>query len=208
MRSLLQKTLVMAVAAPAMLLTMAAPPSVAAPGDPVASNLALASAGATVSSSGDETPGSHGTALATDGDPATRWSSNTANDANITVKLAAPTAIDHVTIRWEAACAAKYRLQVSTDGITFIDATDVISPTCATVDTQKLYPALPATPYQYVRMQGLDRTAIGGIKYGISMFEFEVWDGPEATAPVPAEGINLIPLPVNLATPDEAPFTL
>ncbi|WP_449374795.1 hypothetical protein [Arthrobacter psychrolactophilus] len=74
MHSLLKKTLAMAVVAPAMLLTMAAPPSVAAPGDPAARNVALASAGATVTSSGDETPGRNGTALANDGDPATRWS--------------------------------------------------------------------------------------------------------------------------------------
>lgn len=213
MHSLLKKTLAMVVVAPAMLLTMAAPPSVAAPGDPVASNVAarnvaLASAGATFTSSGDETPGRNGTALANDGDPATRWSSNAANNAQITLKLAAPTVIDHVTIKWETACAAKYKLQVSTDGITFVDATDIISPTCAADDTQKLYAALASTPYQYIRMQGIDRTAIGGIKYGMSMWEFEVWDGPEAAAPVPAEGVNLIPLPVNLATPDKAPFTL
>ncbi len=63
MRSLVKKTLAMAVVAPAMLLAMAAPPSVAAPGDPVPSNavarnVALATAGGTVTSSGDETPGS------------------------------------------------------------------------------------------------------------------------------------------------------
>ncbi|WP_449374723.1 hypothetical protein [Arthrobacter psychrolactophilus] len=93
--------------------------------------------------------------------------------------------MDHVTIKWETACAAKYKLQVSTDGITFVDATDVVSPTCAADDTQKLYAALASTPYQYIRMQGIDRTPIGGIKYGMSMWEFEVWDQRKPRHPYP-----------------------
>lgn len=179
-------------------------------------NVALASAGASVTASGQEVPSQWGPALVIDGDSdaskpksqQSRWSSNTADDAHITVKLAAPTVIDHVTIGWETACAAKYKLQVSTDGITFVDATDAIAPTCDARDTQKLNPALASNEYQYVRMQGIDRTPIGGVKYGMSMWEFEVWDGPEATTTAPAESINLIPLPVNLEAPDEAPFTL
>ncbi|MEO6531111.1 MAG: hypothetical protein ABIN10_11535, partial [Specibacter sp.] len=78
----------MAVVTPALLLTMAAPPVVAAPGDPVSTNLALASAGATVTSSGDESTSSNGTDLAIDGSATTRWSSNHSNDAQLTVKLA------------------------------------------------------------------------------------------------------------------------
>ncbi|MFB9164549.1 family 20 glycosylhydrolase [Arthrobacter psychrochitiniphilus] len=182
-----------------------------------AQNIALASAGATVSASGQEVAGQWGPALVIDGDTdstkpnaqQSRWSSNTADSANITVKLAAPTVIDHVAIVWEKACAAKYKLQVSTDGITFVDATDVIAPTCNTRDVQKLKAGVAANAYQYVRMQGIERTLIGGQKYGISLWEFEVWDGEEVATPAPvSEPVNLIPLPVNMETPDEAPFKL
>ncbi|TNM51552.1 discoidin domain-containing protein, partial [Streptomyces sp. NP160] len=74
---------------------------------------------------------------------------------------------------WEKACAAKYKLQVSTDGITFVDATDVIAPTCNTRDVQKLKASVAANAYQYVRMQGIERTPINETKYGISLWEFE-----------------------------------
>lgn len=180
-------------------------------------NVALASAGGTVTASGQEMAGRWGPALVIDGDSdsskpsaqQSRWSSNTADNANITVKLAAPTVIDHVSLQWEAACAAKYKLQVSTNGTDFVDATGVIAPTCSTRDTQKLNPDIAGNPYQYVRMQGIDRTPIGGKKYGMSLWEFEVWDGPETTTPTaPAAPIDLIPLPVNMETPDEDPFTL
>ncbi len=179
-------------------------------------NVALASAGATVSASGQEVAGQWGPALAIDGDTdaskpgpqQSRWSSNTADDASITVKLAAPTVIDHVSIVWETACAAKYKLQVSTDGANFIDATGLIAPACDSRDTQKPNAATAGNEYQYVRMQGLDRTPIGGTKYGMSLWEFEVWDGPEPEAAAPVEGVNLVPRPVNMETPDEAPFRL
>ncbi|MDJ0314533.1 family 20 glycosylhydrolase [Arthrobacter sp. H35-D1] len=182
-----------------------------------AKNIALASAGAAVTASGQEVANQWGPALVIDGDTdgtkpnaqQSRWSSNTADDANITVKLAAPTVIDHVAIVWEKACVAKYKLQVSNDGTTFVDATGEIAPTCDTRDVQKLNADVAGNEYQYVRMQGIERTPIGGTKYGISMWEFEVWDGEEATTPAPvSEPLSLIPLPVNLETPDEAPFKL
>ncbi|MDD0859024.1 discoidin domain-containing protein [Arthrobacter alpinus] len=162
---------------------MAAPPVTAAPVSPaaanaVSTNLALASAGATVTSSGNESESSHGSESATDGDATTRWSSNYSDTAALTVKLAKPVAIEKVVIKWEAACAAKYKLQVSTDGTTFVDATDVISrPSCSpeSPDTQTIKSELANNLYQYVRMQGVDRTLIGGTKWGISLFELEVW---------------------------------
>lgn len=214
--SLWKKSLALAVVAPAMLLTMMANPGSAAPDQPPSENVALAAAGGSVSASGQEVAGQWGPDLAIDGNSdstrpsaqQSRWSSNTADNASITVKLAQPTVIDHVTIAWETACAARYKLQVSADGTTFVDATDIITPTCGTRDSQKLKAEVAATPYQYVRMQGIDRTPIGGIKYGISLWEFEVWTGAEPVPATPPAGINLIPLPVNMATPDKAPFVL
>ena len=143
-----KKTLAMAVVTPAMLLTMAAPPVLAAPGDPASANLALASAGATVTSSGDESATSNGPDLAIDGSGTTRWSSEHSDNAQLTVKLAKPAAIDKIVIKWEKACAAQYKLQVSTDGVAFVDATDVISRAdCApeTPDTQIVKSSLVGT---------------------------------------------------------------
>ncbi|GAB3797513.1 hypothetical protein GCM10028798_08870 [Humibacter antri] len=174
----------------------------------VGQNVALASAGATATASGQEVPDNFGPALAIDGDTSTRWSSNKADDAWITVELAKPTVIDHVVIDWQAACAAQYKLQVSNDGTNFTDATGVISPTCGTSDTEKLTKVSANTAYQYVRVQGIKRTAVGGVLYGISLFEFEVWNGPEPiVAPSTADGLT--PKPQNLTVHSgAAPFQL
>jgi hypothetical protein len=50
-----------------------------------------------------------------------RWSSNYSDSAWLQVQLAAPTVLDHVTLRWEAACAAQYKIQVSDDGAAWTD---------------------------------------------------------------------------------------
>ncbi|QGH68632.1 family 20 glycosylhydrolase [Pseudactinotalea sp. HY158] len=186
---------------------LTAPPAQAAPADE-GTNLALASAGAEVSASGTEvSDGRWSTDLATDGDRSTRWSGNTSDDAWIQVELASPAVVDHVTIYWEDACAAKYKLQVSDTGAegSWSDATDVIEPVCGTVDRQSL---TTTEPVSFVRMQTIERTPFGGVKYGVSLFEFEVWDGPEPT-PVTREA-SLVPLPayVDWAGEDAEPFRL
>ncbi|WP_460802627.1 family 20 glycosylhydrolase [Microbacterium sp. GXF6406] len=189
-------------------------PAVAAPDE--GENLALASAGATVEASGQEVPGQWGPELAIDGvrDPGTsgprqsRWSSNGADDANLTVRLAEPTVIDHIAIEWETACAAEYLIQVSADGETFVDATEVLSPVCGLRDVQTLTLVDPAVEYQFVRMQGVERTPINGNKYGISLWELEVWDGPEPEV-VPSPVNGLVPLPRSVEADAEAePFVL
>nr|WP_108870910.1 family 20 glycosylhydrolase [Tessaracoccus timonensis] len=161
-------------------------------------NLALASNGGTVTASGQETA-DWGPELAIDGDSSSRWSSNTADDASITVKLAKPAKIHHVRFLWEAACAAKYKLQVSVDGKDFVDASDVRQPSCGSPEEVTLNAATASSEWQYVRMQGIDRTPIQGTKWGISMFEFEVYgqlgDGP---VPTPKRPLSLVPLPAKV----------
>lgn len=174
-------------------------------------NVALASAGGTVTASGSEGNGSYGwtppkaidgITSGPSGQNTSRWSSNYADDAWIAVRLAQPTRIDHVAIYWETACAAEYRLQVSTDGTTWVDATATVRPTCGTKDTQTLgAQADPATAYQHVRMQTIKRTAIGGQYYGVSLWELEVWDGAE---PVPAPALPLVPKPLRVDQPQGA----
>lgn len=193
-----------------------AAPAAAASAPQPGVNVALASQGGEVTATGQEVAGQWGPALVIDGikNPGapspeqSRWSSNTSDDAAVTVKLAEPTVIDHIALEWEAACAAKYTLQVSTDGASFVDATDTITPTCGTRDVQRLTKADAATPYRYVRMQGIERTPIGGIKYGMSLWEFEVWNGAEPVVES-SRADSLVPLPQNVAaTEGAAPYAL
>ncbi|WP_164745221.1 family 20 glycosylhydrolase [Georgenia faecalis] len=174
-------------------------------------NVALATNGGEVTASGQELAGRWGPALAIDGvtsgtstDPqASRWSSNTADDAWIQVELDEPTGVHHVTLYWEAACARQYRLQTSTDGETWTDATGVVEPRCGTVDRQTLD---VEGPVSFVRMQGIDRTPIGGTEFGISLWELQVWDGPEVVLP---EALDIVPRPVSVDVDDDAdPFIL
>ncbi|MPV48664.1 family 20 glycosylhydrolase [Pseudactinotalea sp. HY160] len=170
---------------------LTAPPAQAEP--PAETNVALASEGGVVTASGQEKAGQWGPELVNDGDTSevagasgSRWSSNHSDDAWIQVELAEPTIVDHVTIYWEDACAAKYKLQTSTDGTSWTDATGEIEPTCGTVDDQVLD---TPEPVEFVRMQALDRTPIGGSKWGVSMWEFQVW--ADLSEPTPAEGQNI-----------------
>lgn len=178
-------------------------------------NVALASAGTTVSASGQEVAGQWGPDKVNDGvinvgaakADQSRWSSNTADDAQVTLTFSKPTKIHHVAIHWEVACAAAYHLEVSTDGTTFKRATDTIRPTCGTADgaardEQKLTKVSADAAYKAVRMQAEDRTPFGGVKYGVSLWEFEVWDGPQANTnpsqPAANTGLGLVPLPAEL----------
>ena len=178
-------------------------------------NVALASAGTTVSASGQEVAGQWGPDKVNDGvinvgaakADQSRWSSNTADDAQVTLTFSKPTKIHHVAIHWEVACAAAYHLEVSTDGTTFKRATDTIRPTCGTADgaardEQKLTKVSADAAYKAIRMQAEDRTPFGGVKYGVSLWEFEVWDGPQANTnpsqPAANTGLGLVPLPAEL----------
>ncbi len=172
-------------------------------------NVALASAGAMASASGQERA-DWGPENAVDGDESTRWSSNTSDDAWIQVELAEATMVDHVTILWEDACAARYKVQVSNDGTGWTDATEEISQAaaeCGQAVTHNLNAATADTAWKFVRMQGIERTPISGTLYGMSLFELQVWDGPE---PVAVDtGVNLVPLPQDVTVlEEEDPFVL
>lgn len=56
-------------------------------------------------------------------------------------------------------------------------------------------------------MQGLERTPIGGSKWGISLWEFQVWDGPEPQ-PTSRTFPGLVPLPQQVEELDADPFVL
>ncbi|WP_425608704.1 beta-N-acetylglucosaminidase domain-containing protein [Streptomyces albipurpureus] len=77
-------------------------------------DLALA-VGSSALSSGDETP-DFPAGAAIDADPQTRWSSPAEDGAWWQLQLASPTRVGQVVLHWQDAYAAKYRVQVSTDG--------------------------------------------------------------------------------------------
>ncbi|WP_433293665.1 glycoside hydrolase family 3 C-terminal domain-containing protein [Actinoplanes sp. CA-030573] len=104
---------------------------------------------------------------ATDGNDGTRWSSAFADPQWLQVDLGASQAISQVTLHWETARAATFKIQVSTDGNAWTDATAVL----AGVDGTQTVP-LTATG-RYVRMDGLTRAT----PYGYSLWEFQVFGG-------------------------------
>jgi hypothetical protein len=102
---------------------------------------------------------------AVDGDPGTRWSSQFADPQWLQVDLAGAASITQVVLRWEAAYATAYRVEVSPNGSTW---TGIYSTTNATGGTQTL--EVTGTG-RYVRMYGTTRHT----GYGYSLWEFEVY---------------------------------
>uniref|UniRef100_UPI0036F3747E discoidin domain-containing protein n=1 Tax=Salinispora arenicola TaxID=168697 RepID=UPI0036F3747E len=110
----------------------------------------------------DETP----PAAATDGDPGTRWSSEFADPQWLQVDLGDTATISQVTLRWEAAYASAFQIQVSA---TPSGPWQTIYQTAAgTGGTQDL--AVSGTG-RHVRVHGTAR----GTGWGYSLWEFEVY---------------------------------
>ncbi len=116
-----------------------------------------------------------GAANATDGVSSTRWSSAFADNQWWQVDLGSMQQVDRVQLNWEAAYAARYRIQTSTDGATFTTASDVTITTPGVKST-----TFTARNARYVRVQGVTRAT----KYGISFWDANVY-GPTGTTPPP-----------------------
>ncbi|MER6345832.1 discoidin domain-containing protein [Streptomyces sp. NPDC001595] len=119
---------------------------------------------------------------AVDGDLGTRWSSAFSDNQWLRVDLGAPTALDHVELRWEAAYAKAYRIELSTNGT---DWTTAYSTTTSTGGNESVPVSGTA---RYVRFQGVTR-ATG---YGYSLWEFQVY-GADGGGPVIPGGGDLGP---------------
>jgi hypothetical protein len=127
-------------------------------------NVANLAAGRAVGAS--STQFGYSAAAAVDSDRCTRWSSHWSDDQWIHVDLGSPQPVSRVLLRWEAAYARAYRVEVSGDGNTWrtVWSTDsgdggVDNDTFAT------------TTARYVRVTGV-RRATG---YGYSLYELEVY---------------------------------
>ncbi|MEU1437642.1 discoidin domain-containing protein [Streptomyces sp. NPDC005786] len=137
----------------------------------------LLSQGKSVTASSQE---HYGTAAsgAVDGDLGTRWSSAASDAQWLQVDLGSQVALSQVVLRWEAAYAKSYRIELSTDGTTWSTA---YSTTTGAGGTETV--AVSGTA-RYVRMQGVTR-ATG---YGYSLWEFQVYGGDSGGPALPGGG--------------------
>ncbi|MEV6328569.1 beta-N-acetylglucosaminidase domain-containing protein [Streptomyces sp. NPDC051909] len=126
----------------------------------------------TASSSGDETP-DFPAALATDGDPATRWSSPLEDGAWWQVELAEPARIGQVVLHWQDAHASRYRVQVSADGRVWRTAATVRDGRGGRESVR-----MDAADTRFLRVQGDARAT----EYGYSLWSVETYAVAEAPA--------------------------
>lgn len=106
---------------------------------------------------------------AVDGNQMTRWASREGSDPEwIYVDLGAVRQITGVKLRWEAAYAKRYKIEISTDSGTPEHWQEAYSTTSGDGGLDEI--SLTPQPARYVRMYGIER----GTPYGYSLYEFEV----------------------------------
>jgi hypothetical protein len=143
---------------------------------PTTSNIAI---NKTASASSVEEAGFEAS-KAFDGDAtATRWSSSFADNQWLAADLGTAQNISRVVLKWEAAYATSYRIETSSDNVTWTTQKTVTAGAGGTEDL-----SFPAVSARYVRMYGLTRAT----EYGYSIWEFEVY-----TAPLSAAKLSLSP---------------
>ncbi|MEU0129698.1 beta-N-acetylglucosaminidase domain-containing protein [Streptomyces sp. NPDC006289] len=120
---------------------------------------------ATASSSGDETPDFPASA-ASDGDPATRWSSPVEDGAWWQAELPEPVRLGQVVLRWQDAYASSYRVQVSADGRTWRTAATVRDGGGGRESVR-----MDAKDTRFIRIQGDGRAT----QYGYSLWSVEAY---------------------------------
>lgn len=158
--------------------TATATPSPTAAGTPSASpypTAGLLSQNKPASASSFEDAATYPAAAAFDGKTTTRWSSAWSDPQWITVDLGATASLSQVLLRWEAAYAAAYQIQSSTDGTTWTTLQNVTNG----------HGGLEAWPVsgsgRYVRIYGTSRAT----QYGYSLWEVEVYGSLNTATPTP-----------------------
>ncbi|MGL1934192.1 MAG: discoidin domain-containing protein, partial [Fibrobacterales bacterium] len=136
-----------------------------------AQSYTLLSQGQPASASGNE----HTTTEAlyvNDGNLSTRWASRHQNWEWIQIDLGSDQVVDRIVLDWEAAYASEYQVFVVPDG-----ATSWGTPTYVNSNGQGGREELVQSfgTGRYVVIQGLERSWTNGNQYGISLFEFEVY---------------------------------
>ncbi|RYZ36149.1 MAG: hypothetical protein EOP49_32875, partial [Sphingobacteriales bacterium] len=110
--------------------------------------------------------GANVAANAVDGKSATRWSSEYAPQAWISIDLGQTFTIKRVRLNWETAFGRAYQIQVSDDAINWTPIYSTVSGDGGTDDLTDLKGS-----GRYVRMNGTVR----GSEWGYSLWEFEVY---------------------------------
>ena len=113
-------------------------------------------------------------ANAVDGNSATRWSSAADAAAWWQVDLGSLQTVATVVLNWEAAYAASYKIQVSSNGTTFTDVA-----TASASGAGRLVTSFAATSARYVRFQGITR----GTPWGYSFWDANVYGGTGGNQP-------------------------
>ncbi|OUL60565.1 glycoside hydrolase [Flavobacterium sp. AJR] len=145
-------------------------------------NLALAKP--TLASSEENTTFS--SAKATDGDVGTRWSSSFANTSEwVYVDLQSNYNINRVVLKWEAAYATQYKVQISADNV-FTENETVNTQTASDGGTDDL---VVSGTGRYIRILCTSKALT---PYGYSLFEIEAY-GSASTAKMSAAVTNSIP---------------
>lgn len=121
--------------------------------------------GATASASGDETSDFPASA-ASDGDPETRWSSPPEDGAWWQAELPAPVRLGRVVLDWQDAYAARYRVQVSSDGRTWRTAATVREGAGGHESVR-----MDAKDTRFIRVQGDARAT----EYGYSLWSVQAY---------------------------------
>ncbi|MFB7685574.1 chitosanase [Streptomyces sp. NPDC056140] len=122
-----------------------------------------------------------GGSKAVDGSASTRWASAEGVDNQwIRIDLGSSTTLNRVVLKWEAAYAKAYRVEVSNDGSTWSQLYSTTSGNGATDDL-----TVNGTG-RYLRVFGTQRAT----SYGYSLWEVEAYGGG-ATTPPPSTGTNL-----------------
>jgi hypothetical protein len=103
---------------------------------------------------------------AVDGNPDTRWASGWSDNQAITIDLGTNQPVARVVLRWEAAYARGYKIEVSPDGQNW-QQTYATTTADGGLDNASFTP----TSGRYVRLTGTQR----GTSYGYSLYEFEAY---------------------------------
>jgi hypothetical protein len=110
-----------------------------------------------------------------DGDLKTRWSSAFSDPQYVQINLGRNYRINKVVLKWEAASAKKYQIQVSNNGTQWKTISSESNGDGGT-DIINIYWPLNAA---YIRLYGETRNT----PYGYSLYEFEVYGSPEENLP-------------------------
>ena len=120
---------------------------------------------------------------ACDWTPTSKWVSGAGDPQWISVDLGSPYAIDKVVLRWDAAFAKSYKIQVSGDGTNWKDAYSTTKGDGRVDDL-----SIPKTTSRYWRMYGTKQ----GNGDGYALWDVEIWTSGESTpAPGPTGQVSV-----------------